>query len=163
VDSNTADSHLPKSKQGRGGVASAPPSRQREPHTSFRGEIQRTTVYIVLVVNALFLRVKLCKSEYFAYFYTLKWKQLNICEGAIFRTNNLKMCKEFHEELHGRIIVKRWNNFFQVVEPIPWLYKTLSVPHPLGYAGRIVTQVGLISPHPLHILKIWTEQFCTIR
>jgi hypothetical protein len=36
------DSHLPKSKQGRGGLH-PPPSRQREPHTSFRGEVQRTT------------------------------------------------------------------------------------------------------------------------
>jgi hypothetical protein len=40
-------------------------------------------------------------------FYTLKWKQLNIQKGTIFETNDLKMCEEFHEQLHDRIAVKR--------------------------------------------------------
>jgi hypothetical protein len=56
VDSNTADSHLPKSKQGRGGLHPPPPSRQREPHTSFRGEVQRTTVLKITFCCTLILR-----------------------------------------------------------------------------------------------------------
>ena len=67
MDSNTADSHLPKSKQGRGGLR-PPPSRQREPHTSFRGEVQRTTdlVFYVLIKNLLknLTSLRVCSGLY---------------------------------------------------------------------------------------------------
>ncbi len=65
MDSNTADSHLPKSKQG-GGVAS-PPLADSDSRTSFWEEVQRTTVIIIRCCANESKAIDVCIAEMFSF------------------------------------------------------------------------------------------------
>ncbi len=64
MDSNTADSHLPKSKQGRGGGLHPPPADSR---MSFWEEVQRTTVIIIRCCANECKAIDVCIAEMFSF------------------------------------------------------------------------------------------------